>query len=224
MEDHMKQLAPDLWQTSAHELAENVYTHAYLLTRPSGNVLIYGIGEAQQHDLDAIDALGGIALQVLSHRDEASPALDQVRQRFGSRLAYHEADAHAIEAQAEADLFVTADCDEPLLDGIEVFATPGHTPGSVSLRYESPHGSTYLFTGDTIFPSQGGWATAVYPQIESDAEALVDSLNLLRGIDADVVLSSASVGDTSVAEMTPEQWHGIIDHRVGRLREQFLRG
>ena len=53
----MKQLEPDLWRTSARVVDDTVGTHAYLLTRPSGNLLIYGMGEGQGDDLDAMEAL-----------------------------------------------------------------------------------------------------------------------------------------------------------------------
>ncbi len=217
----MEQLEPDLWQTSPRAVADGVSTRAYLLTRPSGNLLIYNLGEDQDDDLQAIEHLGGVSIQVLSHRDEASPALHRVRERFASRLAYHDADAHAIRDQADADLSIAPGCSDPALAGIEVLHTPGHTPGSVTLRYESPHGKTYLFTGDTIVPVSGGWATAVYPELESDAAALVESLTVLREMDADLLVSSAFVGDTGTVALTPDAWHEAIDGRIESLRRRF---
>ena len=98
----MKQLEPDLWQTSARAIDDTVGTHAYLLTRSSGNLLIYGMGEGQGDDLDAMEALGGVAVQVLSHRDELGPALHEVRERFGSRLACSELEVSAVSAEAAA--------------------------------------------------------------------------------------------------------------------------
>lgn len=221
MAPYMKQLAPDLWQTSKRTLFEGVHSHAYLLTRPEGNLLIYNLGEDQQEDLDAIDQLGGVDLQVLSHRDESSPAICQIRERFSSRLAYHEADAHAIRDVAEADVFVNADCAEPVLDGIDVLHTPGHTPGSICLRYESPHGKSYLFTGDTIVLSAGGWATGVYPEIEGDAGDLVESLTQLRDRGADLVIGSAFGGDTGYVEISDEQWREAVDQRIDSLKKRF---
>ena len=46
----MKQLEPDLWQTSRRVIDDTVGTHAYLLIRPTGNLLLYGIGEGQDDD------------------------------------------------------------------------------------------------------------------------------------------------------------------------------
>ena len=221
MVDEMQQLEPDLWQTSRRAVDDGVFTRAYLLTKPSGNLLIYNVGEAQEDDLQSIEELGGVSVQVLSHRDEASPALGQIRDRFASRLAYHDADAAAIRDQAEADLSITPGCDDPALAEVEVLHTPGHTPGSVTLRYESPHGKTYLFTGDTIVPVSGSWATAVYPELESDATALVESLGRLRNESADLIVSSAYVGETGVVEMTPDAWCEVVDGRIESLKRRF---
>lgn len=217
----MKQLAPDLWQTSTRTLFDGVYSHAYLLTRPQGNLLLYSIGEDQQDDLDAIEQLGGVDVQVLSHRDEIGPALNLIRDRFGSRLGYHEADDHAIRETAAADLFVDADCGDSLLEGIEVLHTPGHTPGSICLRYESPHGKSYLFTGDTIVPSADSWATGVYAEIEGDAADLVESLTRLRDHSADLVISSAHGTGSGYVETTPDAWRDAIDGRIESLKKRF---
>ena len=217
----MEQLEPDLWQTSPRAVGDGVSTRAYLLTKASGNLLIYNLGEDQEEDLDAIEKLGGVSVQVLSYRDEASPALGKVRNRFASRLAYHEADAAAIREQGEADLSIAPGCDDPALSEVEVQHTPGHTPGSVTLRYESPHGKTYLFTGDTIVPVSGGWATAVYPELESDAGALVESLGRLRDESADLLVSSAFVGETGVVTLSADAWREAIDGRIASLRKRF---
>jgi glyoxylase-like metal-dependent hydrolase (beta-lactamase superfamily II) len=38
----------------------------------------------------------------------------------------------------------------------------GHTPGSIALRYDDPHGHIHLFTGDSLFPGGVGntWGNA----------------------------------------------------------------
>ena len=215
----MKQLEPDLWRTSARAIDDTVGTHAYLLMRPSGNLLIYGMGEGLGDDLDAMEALGGVAVQVLSHRDELGPALHEVRERFGSRLACSELEVSAVSAEAEPDLIVGPDCDDPALDGLEIFETPGHTDGSISFRYQSPHGKSYLFTGDAILPINGRWSCFVVEQYGGTFEAMEASLRTLRDLEPDIVIPSAYVGEVVEAEMADGEWASIIDHRVERLRE-----
>lgn len=219
----MKQLEPDLWQTTRHSIGEVAHTHAYLLTRPSGNLLIYGLGYrdsgGSDDDLDQIETLGGVQVQILSHRDESGPSLNLIRDRFGSRLACSALEQPAISADAAIDLTVGAGCDDPELSGLEILDTPGHTDGSISFRYRSPHGKTYLFTGDTIFPNNGDWGVFVFEAAGGNAESLEQSLLLLREQQPDLVLSSAHVGDTAVAPMTQNQWANIINQRIERLHQ-----
>ncbi|MCY3569452.1 MAG: MBL fold metallo-hydrolase, partial [Chloroflexi bacterium] len=107
------------------------------------------------------------------------------------------------------------------LDGIDVLHTPGHTPGSICLRYESLHGKSYLFTGDTIVPNSDSWATGVYPEIEGDAAALVESLTCLRDQAADLVISSAHGAGNGYVEITPDAWREAIDGRIESLKRRF---
>lgn len=219
----MKQLAPDLWQTSANPISERASTHGYLLTRPSGNLLIYGIGseprEGREADLDEMERLGGVQLQVLSHRDESGPGLNLIRERFGSRLGCSALEEPVVRGDASVDLILGSDCDDPALDGLEILETPGHTAGDISFRYQSPHGQTYLFTGDVVFPNNDDWAVFVFEAAGGNPDSLEQSLRCLRDQDPDLVLSSAHVGDTGVAEVTNDEWTGIIDHRIERLRQ-----
>ncbi len=215
----MKQLAPDLWQSERYSFDERTHRHAYLLTRPTGNLLIYHVAEPQDDDLDQIERLGGVAVQLLSHRDESSPALNRIRERFGSRLACSAAEAQSVGQDADVDLVISDDCPDPQLDGLEILDTPGHTDGSLSFRYQSPHGQTYLFTGDTIFPNGRGWGVFVLERDGGEAESLERSLALLREQSPDLVLSSAFGGDTGAVEVTQESWADIVDQRIARLRQ-----
>ncbi len=223
----LTQIAPDLWATPHHPVADYANTRAYLLTRPQGNVLIYGLGfqrdEADEDVLDEIAALGGVQLQLLSHGDEASHSLQAVRERFGSRLACSAVEVSQIDRYAEGlgiDLAWDPDCADEAFDGLEIMSTPGHTLGSISIRYESPHGQTYLFTGDTIVPKEdGGWVVNVAEQQGGTAADLERSLLALREQSFDLLASSAYVGETSTASPSPEEWRAIVDHRLERLRE-----
>lgn len=217
----MRQLEPDLWQTSVSAISETVGTNAYLLTRPTGNLLIYGLGygesEGRGDDLDQIEHLGGVVVQLLSHRDEASPSLNVVRERFGSRLACSALEEPAIRAEAEVDLIVGSDCADPLLDGLEILETPGHTDGSISFRYRSPHGKSYLFTGDTIFRWDDHWGTFVFSEAGGDAADLKKSLKSLRELEPDWVISSAFFRSVGAGEVSGTEWSEIVDAQIARL-------
>ena len=75
----MKQLQEDLWQSTIHR-AGMLNTHAYFLERPSGNILFYNTGN--EDDLRQIAERGGLAYQLLTHRDEAGPSQARIRGPF----------------------------------------------------------------------------------------------------------------------------------------------
>ena len=201
----MKQIFPDLWQTSAeHPFGPGMSTHAYLLTRDTGNVLFYSSGHSYEYQ--NILQLGGIIRQYLSHRDEAGSALLQIKQMFGSMLCCHKLEEAAISAACPVDL--TFSTREFHLGDIEIIPTPGHTDGSTCFMCKSQHGLSYLFTGDTIFPDDDSWGTYVSGK---HRHTLKESLGSLRGLEPDVVLSSASNGPYSFREMPPGQWQEIVD-------------
>ncbi|MEW6300876.1 MAG: MBL fold metallo-hydrolase [Thermodesulfobacteriota bacterium] len=209
----MQQLYPDLWQTKPEHPFPQLTTHAYLLVRSAGNVLFYSSGHADEYP--HIQELGGITRQYLSHRDEAGPALVRIKQLFGSTLCCHRLEEQAVRKACPVDL--TFQAREMHLGDIEVIPTPGHTDGSTCFLFKSPHGRTYLFTGDTLFPSNDSWATFVMPQAGGRKSDLLDSLKLLRGLEPDVVLSSASVGRVPFKEMAPGGWQEVVDQTLRAL-------
>jgi len=202
----MKQLYPDLWQTTAEHPFPGLTTHAYLCLRGGGNVLFYGSGRPDDHQ--RIRGFGGIARQYLSHRDEAGPALASIREMFGSMLCCHRLEQTAVSKACPVDL--TFQSAETHLGNIGVIPTPGHTDGSTSFLVTSSLGRRYLFTGDTIFPNNGAWGTFVMPDAGGSKADLVNSLELLGQLEPDVVISSASVGPMALKEMSPGEWREVI--------------
>lgn len=191
-------------------------THAYFLRRPEGNVLFYNTGD--EGDLEKIAALGGIQFQLLSHRDEAGPSLNRIKDRFGSKLCCSALEALIIGNDAPVD--ITFQSSDHHLGDIEIIHTPGHTDGSICFFYKSPYGKSYLFTGDTIFQWDGKWATLVIPRAGASEASLADSLLRLRDLNPDIVMCSAFVGDVSFVEVVGDEWAQAIDDNVSRLRKE----
>jgi hydroxyacylglutathione hydrolase len=123
----------------------------------------------------------------LSHRDEAAPALADIKRFFGSKLCCHRLEAEAVGKVTPVDC--TFDRREVRLGNIEVIPTPGHTNGSVCFLVRSSHRRTYLFTGDTIYLNNGAWDTRV--NAGGSKSDLKNSLMLLRELEPKFVLSSA---------------------------------
>ncbi len=209
----MKQIEPDFWQSSIHRSGiQN--SHAYCLTRPACNVLFYNTGH--EGYLAQIEGLGGIRYQLLTHCDEAAPSLKRINERFGCSLGCSAPEAPAAARHTPVDFVFGAD--DRRLGDIDILHTPGHTDGSFCFFYRSPHGKTYLFSGDTIFHWNGRWATLVLSKMGGSKAALADSLLQLWDLDPDLVLSSGFVGDVAMAAVTREAWTEAIDENVRRLK------
>lgn len=212
----MKQLRPDLWQTTLHH-AGPLNTYAYFLTRAEGgNVLFYHTDN--EDDLAEIDDLGGIRLQALTHRDEAGPGLVTIRRRFGATLAASSGEMphiikHApVGREIDASTFVIS-------TNIKVIHTPGHSVGSICYLYDSPHGEQYLFTGDTIFQWDGEWSGLVVGNAGGKVDDLCQSLARLGTLNPDLVMSSGFVGPDTNPEIPPGSWSDIINSTISRLRD-----
>src|SRR5262245_25481752 len=209
----MRQIYPDLWQTMAeHPLSgfPNSVCNAYLLVREAGNVLFYStgreaIGKVDDHgDHDRIEELGGVSHMLLCHWHEASRSVGTIKERFAATIVSHSRDAPPIEKESGVAPDLTFWERQMLFGEIEAIPTPGHTVGSACYQYRSPHGKTYLFTGDTIWPARGSWTSVTF---EDDAKQSSHraSLDLLATLEPDVVLAAIAPGETFKV-ITPLEW------------------
>jgi hydroxyacylglutathione hydrolase len=214
----MKQLYDDLWQSKVENPFAGLNTHAYILKCKKGNVLFYNT--SHEDDIQKIAELGGIKYQYLSHRDETGASLQSIKKLFGSALCCHAKEEPYIETSCPVDITFSELTTH--FGGIEVMPTPGHTDGSISFLYRSPHERTYLFTGDTFFQSNGRWGTIFFSQAGGSAEALIESLLIYRELNPDVVISSgSSEGSLPFVEITHEEWIEAIDENIQRLKKQM---
>jgi glyoxylase-like metal-dependent hydrolase (beta-lactamase superfamily II) len=188
--------------------APSLEVRAFLLERSRGNILIYSVPELEA-DAEAIEALGGIERQYLNHGHEAMFASDWVR----APLFVHQADAGAVEAAHHVRGSFSRR--HVLDEDFEVIPTPGHTPGATAYLWDSGEGRL-LFTGDTIYLSGGEWRPALLAS--SDRAAYLESLELLRGIDFDLLVPwAAGVGEPYVARTDRRDARRRISRIMARL-------
>ena len=94
--------------------------------------------------------------------------------------------------------------------GVEIVPTPGHSDGSTCYLVPGAAGETYLFTGDTIFPTgDGSWSTFLVPG-RGGADALRSSLELLATVQPDIAISSAFGGDTAIEVVDNGRWQDLV--------------
>jgi glyoxylase-like metal-dependent hydrolase (beta-lactamase superfamily II) len=176
---------PDLYASVPEPLGfgPSLEIRAYLLRREGGNLLIYRSAALEQ-DVEEVNGLGGISRQYLNHHHEASPACDRVADTFGAPLHVHEDDARA--ASEICEVYETFSQRHTLGDDFEVIPIPGHTEGATAYLWDSGE-HRVLFTGDTVFFARGRWRAAVLDGV-SDREKYIQSLELIRSLDFDVVV------------------------------------
>lgn len=188
--------------------APELHIRAFLLERDHGNVLIYGAAGVQG---DTFAAVGRIARAYLNHRHEAAFGDDLA----GVPLFVHEADRDATAQKREVR--ATFSRRHMLDDDLEVIPTPGHTPGATAYLWDNGE-HRFLFTGDTVFLRRGEWIAAVLGS--SDRAAYLDSLELIRDLDYDVLVPwAATAGDTPYAVTTRGEAQRHLDAIIARVRD-----
>lgn len=98
----------------------------------------------------------GITAVVTTHRHaDHWQALAEVVQATGARTYAGRYDAEGIPVPTDV---LVEDGDVIRFGRIELTARHivGHTPGSIALVYDDPHGHPHLFTGDCLFPGGPG--------------------------------------------------------------------
>jgi glyoxylase-like metal-dependent hydrolase (beta-lactamase superfamily II) len=170
--------------------ARSLHSRAFLLRRDAGNLLVYSVVGLQSA---AFDGLGGVQRQYLNHWHEAMFAAD----RLQVPLFVHENDRGQTAQRTDVDGTFS---DRHTLDGdFEIIPTPGHTPGATAYLWDNGQ-HRLLFTGDTIYLSDGEWVAAVLDS--SDRRAYIDSLELIRDLDFDVLVPWAATGRQSYYAFT----------------------
>ena len=204
---------PGLYASAPEPLpfAPSLHVRAFVLQREAGNALIYSVSGFDA-TAPAIEDLGGVSRHYLNHRHEAMFASERV----GAPLFVHEAERESVERAYRVRGTFSR---RHVLDGdLEVIPTPGHTSGATAYLWDSGE-HRYLFTGDTIYLSEGELIAAVLDS--SDREAYIESLGLLRELDFDVLVPWAATAG--------QPWYALTDkvdaqRRIDEIRARIRRG
>ena len=207
----MESPLPGLFASTPEPLpfAPSLDIRAFVLERAAGNVLVYTVPGLAAHS-DAIGELGGIARRYMGHGHEAMFASAS----FGAPLFVHERDGAEVERASHVR--GTFSRRHLFDDDFEVIPIPGHTPGSTAYLWEAG-GHRMLFTADSIYLADGEWVSAALDS--SDRAAYVESLELIRELDFDVLVPwAASGGEPYHAMTTASESRRRIDAILARLR------
>src|SRR5918992_5299854 len=210
---HMDVQIPRLHASSPQPLpfAPSLHIRAFLLEREQGNVLVYSTGELSS-DATAMDDLGGVSRWYLNHRHEAMFISDAV----GAPLFVHENERRSVERAARVRAAFSRR--HTLDDDFEAIPTPGHTPGATGYLWDSGE-HRFLFTGDTIYLDGGEWVAAVLDS--SDRGPYIESLELIRELDFDVLVPWAATGGEPYYAVTSR---AEARRRIDAILERVRRG
>jgi glyoxylase-like metal-dependent hydrolase (beta-lactamase superfamily II) len=199
----LETVVPGLYATTPEPLpfATSLHIRAFVLQRDRGNILVYSTSGLEA-DAAAIEDLGGISRHYLNHRHEAAFASDAVQ----APLFVHENERDSVERTYHVR--GTFSRRHMLDDDFEVIPTPGHTSGATAFLWDSGRHRA-LFTGDTVFLSGGEWVAAVL-EGSSDRASYLESLELIRDLDFDVLVPWAATAG--------EAYHAVTSHAAARRR------
>ncbi|HWI06528.1 MAG TPA: luciferase family protein [Solirubrobacteraceae bacterium] len=203
----------DLYAATPETLpfARSLDIRAFVVRRDRGNLLLYST-TTLRGDTSAIAALGGISRHYLNHSHEALFAADSI----DAPLFVHESGLEAVSSGYRVR--ATFSKRHTLDDDFEVIPTPGHTPDATAYLWSSG-AHRVLFTGDTIYLDDGEWVAAVLAG--SDRQAYIQSLELLRDVDFDVLVPWAATRGQPYYAITG---HADARRRIGAILQRLQRG
>jgi Metallo-beta-lactamase superfamily len=189
--------------------APSLDIRAFLLERERGNVLVYSTSRLGSEGA-VIESLGGVSRQYLNHRHEAIFASEWMT----APLFVHRGEGRSVSERVRVR--ATFSKRHLLDDDFEVIPTPGHTPGATAYLWDNG-AHRLLFTGDTIYLADGEWVAAVLDS--SDRAAYIESLELIRELDFDVLVPwAATRGQPYLAFTDADDARRRIDAILDRVR------
>lgn len=191
--------------------APSLEIRAFLLERERGNLLVY-TNNMLESDAPAIAELGGVSRQYLNHWHEAMLAPTWA----AAPVFVHESDRQSVAETSHVR--ATFRKRHTLDDDFELIPTPGHTPGATAFLWDSGK-HRLLFTGDTLLLSDGEWVAAVLDS--SDRGAYVESLELIRDLNFDVLVPWAASGGQPYHAFTTQS---ETRDRIRAILERVRRG
>ena len=184
-------------------MANNVYL---LTCRRSGKQLLIDAADDPRRILALVDeGTGGLDTILTTHQHwDHHRALVPIAESTKAVTAAGDADADALPVMphrrlGHGDSLTFGDIT------LGVIQLRGHTPGSVALAYNDPHGLAHIWTGDSLFPGGPGRTNS-----EQDFTALMNDLEerIFRTFGDDTWIYPGHGADTTLGAERPhlKEW------------------
>ncbi len=214
----LRPVASGLWATPDEPLGGPANTCGFLIQRPAGNVFVYSCNAIADH-VDHLDELGGVAMIVLNHRDEATRHVTTLAAHYDVRVHVHRDEVSACEARG-VERIEALDGDHRFADDFHAWHAPGHTPGATAYTWHNAaDGRTYLFTGDTFtnFPIAHVPRILGFHPYDGNVTDVRSTLARLRRLDTDVLVPGLANGTIHAYRWTTDERHRLLDHALSQL-------
>lgn len=179
--------------------------NSFVIRHPRGNWLVDS-PRYLKHVIDMFERWGGLSKIFLTHEDDVADAGKYAR-HFGATRIIHAGDVEAVpDAEWVVDGTDTVDLD----DGFQAIPVPGHTPGSMALRYNTK----FLFTGDHLWWNPQAHSLEAPQQRVWRAKVLTASIEKLRGYQFEWVLAGHGSRVRLPADEMEKQLGLLLDRRA----------
>jgi glyoxylase-like metal-dependent hydrolase (beta-lactamase superfamily II) len=202
---------PGLFSTPSVPLPflEGQQLRSYVIQADQGPVVIYntpGIDAAS----DAIRSMGQPARQLVNHWHEEMYGTPELN----APTIVHERDRR--HAQRGLRIDDTFDGRIKLGDDLEVIPSLAHTAGASMFLWDNGE-HRFLFPGDSFWNDNGTWRAVILG--ESSRKAFIETLELMRDLDFDVMVPWAALDDASAYELvTPAERTSQVNNLLERVR------
>jgi hypothetical protein len=175
----MKEIVPDVQMWSVPVPDRGYDFNGFAVATEDGTVLV-DPPEPVEDGWGAIDMLAPFAGLWVTNRNH-SRAAAAFRERYGLKVAVHEADADRLEAGAD----VTVHGDERLPGDIRLIHVPGKSPGEIAFHVPRARA---LIVGDVVIGDPPGELSTYPEKVIDDMEELHRSAARLLEYDFDALL------------------------------------
>jgi hypothetical protein len=175
----MREIVPDVQMWSVHMADRGYDFNGFAVATEHGTVLI-DPPEPQDEGWGAVDMLAPFAGLYITNRNH-SRAAAAFRERYGTTVYVHEADADKLEAGADE----TVKGGERLPGEVELIHVPGKSPGEIAFHLPR---SNALIVGDVVIGVPAGELSTYPEKVIDDMDELHRSAARLLDYDFDALL------------------------------------